>query len=343
MENPFFKKQIVESSGAECGETLSPLALLLRRNLVSLVVGTITVIYFVQSHPLHVRPSAARQAAQPQPVAFNAPAGGTLKQGQNSHGQPALTAASLELASAQTRLAAEKIRLVSAQLKLEQSSLLQDIDHTQQLALQQVSDSRFQQAMLNGQLEQLADQIKIESAQMSMAQKLVNTWRPLLAKGYISTLQFEQEQSTVWGYESQYRALLQQQYGARQQLNVLNDQQLQIPLATSVKLNVLRRQLAQVDENLSQNETILQQALYMPSDGSVKSVIAKADNRMTGEQSSQAGEANSQQTATTRLISDKPVAGMHRDNPGGAHFQTINAQSGNSFNSGHHSVSAHNV
>jgi membrane fusion protein len=228
-------------------------------------------------------------------------------------------------------------------LKLEQSSLLQDIDHTQQLALQQVSDSRFQQAMLNGQLEQLADQIKIESAQMGMAQKLVNTWRPLLAKGYISTLQFEQEQSTVWGYESQYRALLQQQYGARQQLNVLNDQQLQIPLATSVKLNVLRRQLAQVDENLSQNETILQQALYMPSDGSVKSVIAKADNRMTGEQSSQAGEANSQQTATTRLISDKPVAGMHRDNPGGAHFQTINAQSANSFNSGHHSVSAHNV
>lgn len=343
MEKPFFKKQRVDSSGAGCSETVSPVAFLLRRNLVSLVVGTITVIYFVQSHPLHAPLAAATHAAPPPSSAYNAPAGGTAEQVQRSQAQPELTPAALELAAAQTRLAAEKIRLVSEQLKLEQTSLLQDIDHTQQLALQQVSDSRFQQAMLSGQLTQLAGQIKIEAAQIGMAQKLVNAWRPLLAKGYISTIQFEQEQSTVWGYESQYRALLQQQYGARQQLSVLNDQQRQIPLVTSVKLNVLRRQLAQVDENLSQNENTLQQALYMPSGGSVKSVIAKADNRVTGEQSRQAGEANSQQTATTRLISDKPVAFIHRDNPGRAHFQTINAQAGNSFSSGHHSVSAHNV
>ena len=328
MEKPFFKKQIVDSSSAECGETLSPWVLLLRRNWVSFVLGSMTVICFVQSHPLHARLAAATHATLPRPPTSSAASDATLSQRQ-----AALTTASLELASAQAKLAAEKIRLVSAQLKLEQSSLLQDIDHTQQLAFQQVSDSRFQQAMLNGQLAQLAEQIKIESAQIGMAQKLVNKWRPLLAKGYISTLQFEQEQSTVWGYESQYRALLQQQYGARQQLSVLNDQQLQIPLATAVKLNVMRRQLAQVDESLSQNESTLQQALYMPSEDSVKSIPAKAG----------AGESANPQNTITGLTSGKPVAVTLRENHAEPHFQRVNAQAGNTFSSGHHSVSAHNV
>ncbi|MEG3129331.1 hypothetical protein SC171_10855 [Pantoea cypripedii] len=281
MEKPFFRKHTLESSGDACSESLSSALLFFRRNLFSLVIGTVSFIYFVESHQPDLFKATAKPLPQSQQITVSAATDGTVEQIPVTQGEHVTLKTPLVLFSNENRQALEGTRLVSEQLKLEQSSLLQDIQHTQQLALQQASDNRYQKDMLNGQLEQLLEQIKIESSQISMAQNLVNKWRPLLAKGYVSTLQFAQEQSIAWGYESQYRSLLQQQYGTRQQLIELNDQQLQLPLATAVKINVLRRQLAQVDESLEQNENTPERVVYTLSAGTVKSVFAKAGDVIT--------------------------------------------------------------
>ncbi|MBP2200213.1 hypothetical protein [Pantoea cypripedii] len=281
MEKPFFRKHTLESSGDACSATLSSALLFFRRNLFSLVIGTVSFIYFVESHQPDLFKATAKPLPQSQQITVSASTDGTVEQIPVTLGEHVTLKTPLVLFSNENRQALEGTRLVCEQLKLEQSSLLQDIQHTQQLALQQASDNRYQKDMLNGQLEQLLEQIKIESSQISMAQNLVNKWRPLLAKGYVSTLQFAQEQSIAWGYESQYRSLLQQQYGTRQQLIELNDQQLQLPLATAVKINVLRRQLAQVDESLEQNENTPERVVYTLSAGTVKSVFAKAGDTIT--------------------------------------------------------------
>lgn len=332
MEKPFFRKHALESSGDECSATVSPAVVFFRRNLFSVVIGTVSFIYFIDSHQPDLFKATAKPLPQLQQITVSASADGTVEQIPVTLGEHVTLKTPLVLFSNENRQALEGTRLVSEQLKLEQSSLLQDIQHTQQLALQQASDNRFQQEMLNGQLEQLSEQSKIESSQISMAQNLVNKWRPLLAKGYVSTLQFAQEQSIVWGYESQYRSLLQQQYGTRQQLNVLNDQQLQLPLTTSVKINVLRRQLAQVDESLEQNENMPQRVVYTLSAGTVKSVFAKAGDAITTGQPLLTIEPDNVTGQITQRNSDVVLQ-----------YQKINDQSGNTSNSPHHKVSAHKV
>lgn len=164
---------------------------------------------------------------------------------------------------------------VSGQLQHEAVTLTQDIQDLQLLEKRQTSDNLLQQNMLKGQIEQLTEQIHIESQQIEMAQDLVTKWRPLLAKGYISTLQFEQEQSLVWSDQSQYKSLIQQRYATQQQLSTLSDQLAQLPLTTSAKLNELRRQLAQIQQSLAENEATRDSVLYPPSNGIISSMLAK--------------------------------------------------------------------
>ncbi|MBB5884529.1 HlyD family efflux transporter periplasmic adaptor subunit [Xanthomonas sp. LMG 8992] len=164
---------------------------------------------------------------------------------------------------------------VSAQLQRQAGSLRQDIGDTQQLQDKQAEDNRTQQSALKEQLVQIDAQIAIEKKQMQLVQELVNKWSGLVAGGYIPALQVEQEQSALLADESQLRSLQQQRASTQQQLSVLNDQLTQLPLAVSAKLNDLRRQLAQVEQTLAQNEAARASELRAPASGTVSTLLVK--------------------------------------------------------------------
>lgn len=164
---------------------------------------------------------------------------------------------------------------VSAQLQRQAGSLRQDIGDTQRLQDKQAEDNRTQQSALKEQLVQIDAQIAIEKKQMQLVQELVNKWSGLVAGGYIPALQVEQEQSALLADESQLRSLQQQRASTQQQLSVLNDQLNQLPLAVSAKLNDLRRQLAQVEQTLAQNEAARASELRAPASGTVSTLLVK--------------------------------------------------------------------
>lgn len=164
---------------------------------------------------------------------------------------------------------------VSAQLQRQAGSLRQDIGDTQRLEDKQAEDNRTQQSALKEQLAQIDAQIAIEKKQMQLVQELVNKWSGLVAGGYIPALQVEQEQSALLADESQLRSLQQQRASTQQQLSVLNDQLNQLPLAVSAKLNDLRRQLAQVEQTLAQNEAARASELRAPASGTVSTLLVK--------------------------------------------------------------------
>ncbi len=164
---------------------------------------------------------------------------------------------------------------VSAQLQRQAGSLRQDIGDTQRLEDKQAEDNRTQQSALKEQLAQIDAQIVIEKKQMQLVQELVNKWSGLVAGGYIPALQVEQEQSALLADESQLRSLQQQRASTQQQLSVLNDQLNQLPLAVSAKLNDLRRQLAQVEQTLAQNEAARASELRAPASGTVSTLLVK--------------------------------------------------------------------
>lgn len=164
---------------------------------------------------------------------------------------------------------------VSAQLQRQAGSLRQDIGDALTLRDKQAADNRTQQTLLKDQLAQIDAQIAIEKKQMALVQDLVNKWSGLVAGGYIPALQVEQEKSALLADESQMRSLQQQRAGTRQQLSALDDQLTQLPLATSAKLNELRRQLAQVEQALAQNEATRASELRAPASGTVSSLLVK--------------------------------------------------------------------
>jgi membrane fusion protein len=164
---------------------------------------------------------------------------------------------------------------VSTQLQRQALSLRQDIGDALTLQGKQAEDNRTQQTLLKDQLAQIDAQIAIEKKQMALVQDLVNKWSGLVAGGYIPALQVEQEQSALLADESQLRSLQQQHAGTRQQLSALEDQLTQLPLAVSAKLNELRRQLAQVEQALAQNEASRASELRAPASGIVSSLLVK--------------------------------------------------------------------
>ncbi|MET4674709.1 HlyD family efflux transporter periplasmic adaptor subunit [Luteibacter sp. ME-Dv--P-043b] len=164
---------------------------------------------------------------------------------------------------------------VSLQLQHEAVSLSQDIRDTLTLQGKQADDNRTQQGLLKGQLAQIDAQIVIQKKQMALVQELVTKWSGLVSKGYISSLQVEQEQSALLADESQLKSLQQQRYSTQQQVTALDDQLTQLPLAVSAKLNELRRQLSQIEQALAQNEASRASELRAPSSGIVSSVTVK--------------------------------------------------------------------
>lgn len=279
MEQPLFRKQVLENPAREwlgSVQLATPVSDQIWA-IISLSMGVAIMIWLFAGHytrRVHVTGLLVPRTGL---ITVSATTAGVVEQIPVSEGGHVQKSNPLILISGEhtSRSLGATSASVTAQLQREAASLFQDIRDTRILESQQVSDNRLQQNMLNGQIEQLNAQLDIESRQIAMAQELVMKWRPLLAKGYVSTLQFQQEQSIVWSDQSQYKSLLQQRYVTRQQLSALNDQLAQLPLTTSAKLNELQRQLAQIQQTLAQNEAMRDSVLYPPSPGIVSSLLAK--------------------------------------------------------------------
>jgi membrane fusion protein len=164
---------------------------------------------------------------------------------------------------------------ISVQLRSQQSELQTDIADTQKLAIQQGADVRNQLRKLNGQLRKIEDQIDIQEQQVQMEQGLLDKITPLLAKGYILLFQVQQERSNLLSAETQAKALQQQHFSIEQQVVSLHDQLDQLPLATAVKLDDLRRQSAQIEQTLEQNEAGRASVVRAPKEGIVSSLLVR--------------------------------------------------------------------
>lgn len=279
MEQPLFRKQVLDAPSREWLGSVQ-LATPISDQIwaaIAVSIAVAIVIWLFTGHytrRVHVTGILVPKAGL---ITVSASSAGVVENVSVSEGGHVRKATPLILISGEhtSRSLGATSASVTVQLQREAASLVQDIKDMQSLESQQTQDNQLQQAMLRGQIDQLNAQLEIESHQIAMAQELVLKWRPLLAKGYVSTLQFEQEQSQVWSDQSQYKSLVQQRYVTRQQLSALNDQLAQLPLTTSAKLNELQRQLAQIQQTLAQNEATRDSVLYPPAAGMVSSLLAK--------------------------------------------------------------------
>ncbi len=173
---------------------------------------------------------------------------------------------------------------VIGQLNLERSHLLSDIADAKVSGENKAQGLKTQQAELREQLQQLDEQLVIQRQQVQSLRTLLNKIQPLLAKGFISSFEVQQQETAALDAESQVKALNRERSQTEQQLSTTNDQLTQLPLDTQDKLSDSNRQLAQVQQSLDQNEAQRASVLRAPQTGIVSSVLVKDGQALTAGQ-----------------------------------------------------------
>lgn len=175
--------------------------------------------------------------------------------------------------------------VISAQLRQQQARLQTDLSDAQHLADEQANDMRMQQRMLQNRNRQINDQLAIEQQQVANLSALLHRLEALGTKGYVSPMDIQQQRTQELNAESQAKSLARQLSESEQQLNSVGNQLAQLPLATAAKLNDLRRQMAQIEQVLAQNEADRATVLRAPADGMVSAILIKPGQTVTAGQS----------------------------------------------------------
>lgn len=191
----------------------------------------------------------------------------------------------LELSSEQGSAAlGDTHALVGRQLEIQQSRLQADLVNQEKLSQQQIDALGTKVALLRSQLAQRAGQLKLQQEQVTSNQQLLARIQPLAAKGYVSAVQIQQQQTAVLGAQTQFKMLMRQQLETQQQLDATQHQLAQVPLDDAHKRNDTERQLASLTQSMAQNEMQRAVVLRAPRDGVVSAVLPKEGQMVSAGQ-----------------------------------------------------------
>lgn len=162
---------------------------------------------------------------------------------------------------------------VIGSLRAQGSRLRQDIANTAIL-------DRQQHTALQGELDSAGESLQSLERQASDQYRLVKSVggvvdriRPLLARGYLSELQFQQQEAQLISAQAAQHGLQHQVIDARQAQRAIRDQLLSLPLTTGAKLNEQRRELDRIEQELAQAELAHATLVEATSYGHVASVL----------------------------------------------------------------------
>ncbi len=164
---------------------------------------------------------------------------------------------------------------VSTQLRAQNAQVQSDLESTRKLARQQIDALHTKISTLALQHHQLAEQMAIAQEQVQSASALLQRIKPLERKGYVSAFRIEEQKNAVLSTRSQYKTLAREQTQITQQLDDARDQLREQPLNTLTALSHLKRERAQLEQSLAQNEAQRSTVLRAPAAGTISSVLVQ--------------------------------------------------------------------
>jgi membrane fusion protein len=162
--------------------------------------------------------------------------------------------------------------LISVQLRAQRARLQADLGDQQDLADEQSRALSEKLATLRDQIAQVDAQLVLQRKQTDSAQTLLDRIEPLRDKGYVSAIQIQQEEASVLADRSQLKALQRQRLDVQQQIGDAQQQLAQIPLTLAGKQNDTHRALAEIDQQLAQNEAQRAVVLRAPANAIVSTL-----------------------------------------------------------------------
>lgn len=163
---------------------------------------------------------------------------------------------------------------VTASLIMQEVALQAEMLGVDRLAAQQRDALRQSEVLLNGELRGFARQLDIAHQQTAGYVALLERIRPLVAKGFVSQLQVQQLEAQALDAKAQTEALLRQKADAQRQRSDTRSQLAQLPTNSDTKRSELRRQHAQLQQAMLENEAGRLSTVVATSAGTVSSLLA---------------------------------------------------------------------
>ncbi|AGG90252.1 multidrug resistance efflux pump [Rhodanobacter denitrificans] len=285
---PLFRQEVVDARRGEWLGSIIVAAPLSRWLLTALALALAAAILLFLFFGHYTRRETVTGQLVPSAGLLNiaAPSAGTVARVEVHDGQVVKAGdVLLKLSSEQDSAAlGDTHALVGQQLDIQRSRLKADLLNQKQLSEQQADAFRAKAALLHSQLTQIAGQLAIQQKQVISNQQLLARIQPLAAKGYVSAVQIQQQETTVLDAQAQYKALVRQQLDAQQQLDATRQQLAQLPLDDVSKRNDTERQLASLTQSMAQNEMQRAVVLRAPRDGVVSTVLLKQGQMVSAGQ-----------------------------------------------------------
>lgn len=174
--------------------------------------------------------------------------------------------------------------VVSAQLRAQETQVRTTLAGLKPQFDEQAKSLRDRMRMLAAEVRQIDGQLALQRQQARTDAHLVQKAAPLRDRGIISTVEFDQYQANALAQQSQLKTLGRQRLDTEGQLDGLQSQLAQLPLATAAKANQLRGQLAQLDARLAENEAARGTVLRAPGAGTVATLLVKTGQNVSSGQ-----------------------------------------------------------
>jgi len=280
-----FRQEVIDAQRGEWLGSIIVAAPLSRWLLTSLALTLAAAILLFLFFGHYTRRETVLGQLVPSACVLNiaAPGAGTITRLQVRDGQAVKAGDALLTLSSEQDSAAlgDTHALVGQQLDIQRSRLQADLLNQKQLSQQQADALQAKTALLHAQMGQIAGQLAIQQRQVNSNQQMLAKIKPLAAKGFVSAVQIQQQETAVLDAQAQYKTLVRQQLDTRQQLDATQQQLAQLPLDDSSKRNDTERQLASLTQSMAQNEMQRAVVLRAPHDGVVSTVLLK-EGQMVG-------------------------------------------------------------
>jgi len=185
---------------------------------------------------------------------------------------------------------------VTASLAMQEASLQAEVRGLKRLTARQQEGLLRSEMLLKRELGQYARQLDLTGRQSAGYISVLERIQPLAAKGYVSQLLMQQHEAQALESQAQTEALKRQKADTERQLSDVRSELAQLPASSENKQSELRRQHAQLQQAMLENEAGRLSTIVATSAGTISSLLA-----VTG-QSISAGE-----TLLTVLPASSPL------------------------------------
>lgn len=212
---------------------------------------------------------------------------------------------------------------VSRQLHAQEAQVLATLADGPAQAGAEAEDLHSRIAMLQAQLRQVYGQVALQREQAETTAHLVHKIKPLRARGFVSTVEYDRYQAAALADQAQVKALMRQRLDTEQKLSLLRAQLTRLPLDTAEKEHQLRSQLAQLHAQLAQNEAQRDAVLRAPRAGIVSSLLIKPGQTVAAGQPMLSILPRGSELEAELLVSSSAIGFVRKGTPVVLHYQAF--------------------